>query len=367
MTPNSYDRASRTLEKLLKDDDQKVIALTGSWGTGKTCLWQRMSSQKFNRTSVYVSLFGVKSTQELKLRLLSAAINGNNVDKGVATILDGLVKKFTGASLSEVGTFGLPQLLKDKLVVFDDLERKNKSLETDEIMGFIDEFSQQYNVSFLLLLNTNRLDDKGLWQTLHEKVIDVEVCLLPQPSEAFDIAKAARNYNFSEIVKTALMILGVTNIRVMRRVLRVIAAIWNVKGSESVIKNWAAVTVLMTCSHFRAVEDLPTLDYIIEYRPYRGLFGKEEMRSPQHQKWDQLIQALDIYRPDNFEILLRDYLLTGHLNDQELQDVFVTYSRAKEGEAADLQFKEFITQALWGTQYDDKELRTLAEELLPGW
>ena len=54
----------------------KVIALTGKWVTGKTYLWQSVAKDQFSKKNVCelpvnVSLFGVKTFNDIKLRILN--------------------------------------------------------------------------------------------------------------------------------------------------------------------------------------------------------------------------------------------------------------------------------------------------------
>ena len=52
------------LVQLLEDKDNKVIALSGKWGTGKSHLWRDVkdaSSDEKVKGAVYVSLFGLSS------------------------------------------------------------------------------------------------------------------------------------------------------------------------------------------------------------------------------------------------------------------------------------------------------------------
>ncbi len=43
----TFKRVKDSLVALLQDQDNKVIALTGKWGTGKTYLWQSMATDQF--------------------------------------------------------------------------------------------------------------------------------------------------------------------------------------------------------------------------------------------------------------------------------------------------------------------------------
>ena len=69
-----------------------------------------------------------------------------------------------------------PVVHRDKPIVIDDIERKHAKLGIDEVLGFIDDYSKQFRVKFVLVLNDDQFSTDGdqakLWATIREKVID---------------------------------------------------------------------------------------------------------------------------------------------------------------------------------------------------
>ena len=58
----SLQETKRNLIKLLGDEDNKVIALSGKWGTGKIHLWREVREEAKDtvvRGAISVSLFGL--------------------------------------------------------------------------------------------------------------------------------------------------------------------------------------------------------------------------------------------------------------------------------------------------------------------
>ena len=66
---------ARTKDNLLEslvDSSNRVVALSGKWGTGKTHLWtevQKASTDEAVKNAVSVSLFGANSISDLKLKI----------------------------------------------------------------------------------------------------------------------------------------------------------------------------------------------------------------------------------------------------------------------------------------------------------
>ena len=170
----TFDRVKNSLIALLEDQDNKVIALTGKWGTGKTYLWKGVAAELFekgetNKQPIYVSLFGVKSITDLKLRILQNAYSKNakavkNVLSAGGGIIKDFIKWYAGVSIDSAALgaalIWFQALAKDSLIVIDDIERKHKSLDIDEFLGMLDEYSETHNTRFLILLNTDKLLEK---------------------------------------------------------------------------------------------------------------------------------------------------------------------------------------------------------------
>ena len=65
------------LIQLLDDQGNKVIALSGKWGTGKSHLWRDVkggSQDQKVQAALYVSLFGLASMDQVKLKIIQSSI-----------------------------------------------------------------------------------------------------------------------------------------------------------------------------------------------------------------------------------------------------------------------------------------------------
>lgn len=75
----SIKKTKEQLLQLLNQRDNSVIALSGKWGSGKTHLWddvKKCSSDVKVKSSLYVSLFGLSSVDQIKRKLIETAIPG---------------------------------------------------------------------------------------------------------------------------------------------------------------------------------------------------------------------------------------------------------------------------------------------------
>lgn len=65
------------LVQLLADLDSKVIALWGKWGAGKSHLWREVKNASRGeqvKSALYVSLFGLTSIDQVKLKIVQSSI-----------------------------------------------------------------------------------------------------------------------------------------------------------------------------------------------------------------------------------------------------------------------------------------------------
>jgi len=215
---------------LLRDDDNQVIALSGKWGTGKSFLWkevQQASTDKKVKDAIYVSLFGISRIGDLKLKVIQAILpkleDGSALAQSIKSTIAAGVKILKGlhsslSSLDELGLIAAPWMLKDRFIVIDDIERKHANLSVDEILGFIDECVQNLGCRILLILNSDQLGDKAVWELLREKVIDQELRLDTSSSEAFDIAARLTHTGYAAQIKPAVEACQIANIRIILKV-----------------------------------------------------------------------------------------------------------------------------------------------------
>lgn len=377
----TFSRVKSSLVALLSDPEHKVIALKGKWGTGKTYLWRSVAAELFSgkkatEQPIYVSLFGAKSINDLKLRILQNAYlkDASTLQKLMKTsggFAKQILQKYTGYSAEDAALLWLPELVAGRLIVIDDVERKHKSLDIDELLGLIDEYSEIHLARFLILLNTDKLiDTEDMWATLHEKVIDVEVVLDPSAAESFDVAAQGNSNQYLPVVRATIATLKVNNIRVIKRVLRTIQRVVDASGvDDAPTSRWVPSTVLLTASHYRAVDNAPPFEYLKSFNSFSRMFRtKDQPPGPTELKsldWDALLQKLGIHSADDYEDTVQEYLQSGLLDVSRLKIIFDLYKKEAFHAAASAQREEFFTAVRWDPNRNEDELLAMAKALLP--
>jgi len=350
----SLKKTKDQLVKLLDDADNKVIALSGKWGTGKTYLWNEIKNESKEdpvKKALYVSLFGQSSIDQTKRKLIEGVVTGTeshskwlqSLKNLLTTSINALSTRYEAlAALNDLNVLLMaPFLLKDKVIVIDDVERKHEQLGIDEILGFIDEYSKQYNVRFILVLNDDELTSQGqqqeLWTTFREKVIDQEIRLLTSAGEAFSIAIKAAPSKYAKSIEKAVLSCYLTNIRIITKIIRVANQILAKYDLEEAMQARVVPSiVLLSAIHYRGLEDGPDFQFVLNTGDsIWEILDEDEIKKPTSQeqqegRWRLLMQELGIHGCDDFEKLLVEFLESGLFDSAGIQVVINRYVTEKE-------------------------------------
>lgn len=372
---NSYSNVASTLIRGLRDQEQSVIVLRGLWGTGKTYLWHKVRSQLRKEEpslgrSVYVSLFGLKTIESLKWNILRSAYSSdksatNKVLHAASKIGAGWLGRTIGTAALDTALLWLPDLLSTRLIVIDDVERKHPNLSIDELLGFLEEYTELYKTRFLLLMNDIELDDNDTWRLLREKVVDIEILLKPSPTDAFLIASAEHKLPQLDRIRLACVALDITNIRIIRKAIHVVKALDRIVGDNVKWNPWPQSAVLLTAIHFHGITDPPSIEFIRTFNQFsRAIRGAEAPTSEREQRWERMLKDVGMHIADAFESLVYAYLETGLLDESGLKALFDSY----QADAANRQFQEqlsdFFTSMRWEPNATNQSLCEKAARLL---
>ena len=208
----NLDKA-RHLENILRENDNNgiAIAITGSWGVGKTFFWKKFleknarSEQErnflpysikrkfpnfFDKKYAYISLFGIENLADLKTAICSN-LSSNHFKEEVTPDIEiplfvkkGLAKIST-LNFSKKGFSGSVRLLdallflqvQDAIICFDDFERMSNKLDIKDVMGLANQLKLEKNCQVILILDEDKAegDNKKKYAEYKEKLIDEEI------------------------------------------------------------------------------------------------------------------------------------------------------------------------------------------------
>lgn len=380
-------RSKENFLEALADRANRVIALSGKWGTGKSHLWkevQAASTDHVVKGAVYVSLFGASSASELKIKIAQQVLpkldaGGVAVESiksayaGVKKILKGFHSGFS--ALDELTIIAMPLMLKGRFIVIDDIERKHENLSIDEILGFIDDCVQNLGCRILLILNSDQLHDLRIWDLFREKVIDQELRLETSPVEAFGIAASLTPTVFAAELKQAVEACRVTNIRIIRKIIRVVNRLLANRGElpPDVLARVIPSTTLLSAIHYKGLDDGPDFDFVLGFQNFliaRSLHDKEGGKEdPQKEKarerWRLLLDKLGIRGTDDFEALVVEYLKSGLIDIGAVGNIVARYVAEGRQLAASTRAHDFFERSIWRPEIPEVQLLEELRAMLP--
>lgn len=364
------------LVRLLSDIDNSVIALSGKWGSGKTHLWNEVKKESNDdkvKKALYVSLFGQSSIDQVKRKLIESAIPLVDSHSGTFDTLKHFFRIGVKAgsehykALAAINDLNLlllaPAVLRNSVIVLDDIERKHDGLGIDEVLGFIDEYSNQYGSRFVLVLNDDQLANQDLWTKFREKVIDQELKLATTPEEAFAIAIQLTPSPYANALKRASISCGLTNIRIVGKIIKAANRILDHRQmDEAIIARIAPSIVLFSAIHYRGLEDGPDFQFALNLgAPDWSEVFKDKENEPSEEdrrkdSWRLLMHELGIYGCDEFEALLVEYLASGLFDAGKIAAVIDRYIVEKQNLEARQTANKFLHKVLWDHRVSDDQL-----------
>lgn len=163
-----------------------AVLLTGKWGVGKTWFIKNYFEQSDGKWGkpIYVSLYGVSKTSQIKEKLFEALhpLFASKPAKLVGLVARGLIKttiqvdlnqdsKNDGSYSLQIPEINLPSYLDNvekRVLVFDDLERCK--LNVDSVLGYINTFVEEQRSKVIILANEEEVD--GKYRANEEEVDD---------------------------------------------------------------------------------------------------------------------------------------------------------------------------------------------------
>lgn len=175
------------LEQIFRENENKgmAVAITGSWGVGKTFFWNTFRKNNPNKKKyVYVSLFGLESLSDLKTHIYSHIENNSSTIeiprwiRGLPSILkETKISQFGISSSAKIFDSLMFNQVKDAIICFDDFERMSNKLDIKDVMGLANQLKLERNCQVILILDESKTENenKKKYGEYKEKLIDEEI------------------------------------------------------------------------------------------------------------------------------------------------------------------------------------------------
>ena len=218
------------IKKVIIDDYLKrkgtdyAIMINGKWGSGKSYFYDNKLKKEIHNTSVpgtdkkyrtvYISLFGKSTTDDLEIGIRRELVNQTIIDgkkysniagkaaKTVDSIIGGLADFFNVDSKRVVAFFELAEFPDDVVLVFDDLERSK--IPMPELLGAINKYAVTDRKKVIVICSEENVDD--VFFDFKEKTIRFTLDYTPEREEIFKNIIESRDYtnDYKDFVKSNL-------------------------------------------------------------------------------------------------------------------------------------------------------------------
>ena len=343
----SIEIVKQRLSAACKEDVPKVVYLTGGWGEGKTHQWRLALREALAQPKppmfAYVSLFGVNSLADARRRLAEEFVAAIRVPGEEGTVgskvseLTTTVKYMQAIKLLPLVPFlGKADALLNELsfavvrravICIDDIERKGTGLALADIFGLASFLKQERDCRVVLIANDRKLDgtDTKAAQTFLEKVVDEHVHFAPTTQEACNIALGASLDGPTMMLMDLLLGLNVSNIRVIGKLNRLVAAMASTIAGvdEKVLKIGVVALAVFGVGHYMPDGMYPSIDFVLgrneaNWLRYAGVRANNSAppteEEERHAKWDELLGKVGRPTNDPFEVALADAVRNGYLD-----------------------------------------------------
>lgn len=301
----------KRLEEILKRKVGTCIVLDGGWGVGKTTFWKNFSNEKFKENSVYVSLFGKESIQEIKQEIGIQIYKRNKyikeIEKSKADQIFNLAMPNLGSALIGCISFFKKEDFKDTVICFDDFERISDKLNLKDIFGLISEYKEQQNCHIVMILNRSKMttfaknnqnecgedledqesesniqEDKNkielekILSEYKDKIMDYEFYYNPTPEESFSIVSSELKEVYRDVASQYFAKHDINNIRVMRRAINALNDYY--KYLEDVEENHKKTRecILMFILGISVINSMNSLGKLEQFFGIRNFYGELE-------------------------------------------------------------------------------------------
>ena len=314
--------------EFLSSPSPGTMSIRGAWGTGKTYAWKAwvkdaVSQKKlFNERCSYVSLFGIDSLQDLKIRLFEQT-DQHGFWRKLFPSLSQLpyVIKFSGI-LHSVAFF----FVNESLICIDDLERKGKNLSMSDVMGLVSYLKEEKECKVVLIHNDGALDgnDQREFDKYREKVIDFEYEYKPDLGECYLTIAFPENCDLHENLRHRCNQLEINNIRILLKIKELAKRlIPHVQDFEPEILDQSLHTLCLFAWCFSSSLDnvSPSYDYVKNIGLKLTGLGDNDTSKESDKRWNPLLLKYGHAPPDQLDIAIGHFIEKGYINKDEFNQV----------------------------------------------
>jgi hypothetical protein len=348
------------VRRFLSDTTPEVLCIKGKWGIGKTFGWRTFLRKarkdgvlKFERYA-YVSLFGLNSLDDLRYALFERTVTGDKIGEDPdpstfgALINDSDIGRKLGPIAQAAAAFfnrkGIVDLLakaatltvRNQLICLDDLERAGAGLGTREVLGLASLLKEERRCKVVLLLNDEEHDEKDEFTRQLEKVADITLHFAPTPAEAAAIGLTGQE-SVAELLKPLIEKLGITNIRVIRKIERLADRLAHLlQGRDPTIISEAMATLVLASWAVQQPTLAPTLEFLRHHNDLAmKLHFSDAPVDPEIKRYSDMIDGYPFTWANDLDQAVIDGAEAGYFVEAAVKEAADRVTAERKGKSQD--------------------------------
>jgi Cdc6-like AAA superfamily ATPase len=367
--PTATDLLIKELKDFLTAEKAEVLCIRGEWGVGKTYTWNKIlkatSDEKATAPNIekyaYVSLFGLTTLDQLKYAIFENTIKvaeigkepsldtlkenvmgvGTHLGKRLMTTVLELIP-YTKNAVQSLQALSFLSV-RNQIICFDDLERRGKDLRLLDVLGLTSFLSEHRKCKVVLILNDEELtdDDKGVLNKYEEKVVDISLLFRPTAQDCVKIALEDNKTSEGEQLAKFCVALGVSNIRVIKKIERLVDAVspllkkFHARVSGQAIQTLTLLGWAYYSKAEKADDGTTLLEFVVK-KHGKALYGTTAHKdlSEKEKLWYSMLGTYNFSPVDDFDLVLLDGIKSGFFDEKKLIDKATTLNKRFSNEAA---------------------------------
>ena len=360
------------IENIFDEYASFVVAIKGSWGSGKTYFWNTFQENELSdKQYAYISLFGKESIEDIKRdTILQISIK----DKYLSTVKDKVSNvKSTLGFKDDDASFGMSGALagtimslfekkdfENVVICFDDFERISDKLNIKDILGYLSVLKEQYNCKIVLILNEEKIsNDKAVYDEYKEKIVDFEFLFSPSVEECFKIVKPNIKSLEDEVFAYCDRV-NLNNIRVIQRNIRLLNRIvqeinWNDLHENT---RWNLVSKVFSLSTVYYKFGFLDFNKLREYYSNRQ-FKDEHNKSPINNDYEAILSHMtdvgSLYHADSLDTSIIEYLESSLIDIEQINNELLLLDDRHDIESIKNDFFNLESSFVYNLQADSEQ------------
>lgn len=389
-----------------------AIMISGEWGCGKSYYISHVLNDIIEGTlvpnardnkdryysSAYISLYGVSSAEDFEVRVFNG-INPwlDNRFWRITGLLASKTASFFGISLGKSDAKPVTNITRDKVLIFDDLERIcEDKIPVKEVLGLINLYAEHLHSKVIIVCNEEKylfndedvheehVEDKVKqdYKKYKEKSVRFTYKFEPNVYVVYDkmVSDISEEHYKSFLIRNKTSILslfelgGKKNLRTLKFFIDTFEKVFRTANKtqykDSVIRSYLVSFMLYVCEYKSGVsrKDLISLDlsqFKIDTSAFLGINPRGEDKESEKEDYLTIFKERydSVYSEFKPSHLLIDYIATGYLDEESLWKETITLD--SEYDRLALKDEGKVFQKLQRmTELRDEEIIPLINEMI---